>query len=306
MKKYWLQLAMGVIILAFVIKLSVDFEKLSKIEFRWVYFVLSIIAYSTLNLLLALRLKILLDGIDVKISLADVFKAHISGMLAGDVTPGRSGYILTTKFVDEIAKCGIEKPMVAVIAPQGVEFLLKGIGAFLAVLYLLKIVDSYIAIAILLLITLGVVISLLLFTSEKLSIRVFESLPLLKGRINLLDVKSQSKSILKFLPHILFLYFLGWLSVGLQWYFISEALMLNLSYLQTFLLHPLITALSFVPITPAGMGIMEGGGIVIFKVLGIDETRAFSFTILARLSNMIGDLPGLLFLRYLKSSSKPS
>ncbi len=250
MRKYWVQLALGVATLALIVKLSLNLEKLSGMRFSWSYFFLSVLAYSALNALLSIRLKVLLGGVGVEMSFIDALKAHVLGMLAGDVTPGRSGYVIAAKIVSEMTGCEIEKPTVAVIAPQGIEFMLKGLGALLAILYLLRLMDVYVAVAALLMVSLGVAISVLFFTSEGLSVRIFGCLPWIGDRISLLDVKDHGKMIVRFLPHILAIYFLGWLSVGLQWYLISKSLALDLTYLQTFLLHPLVTALSFIPVTP--------------------------------------------------------
>ncbi len=56
-----------------------------------------------------------------------------------------------------------------------------------------------------------------------------------------------------------------WVLKGLEWYFLGLALGLtDLPFYGYFLIHPLVTALAFVPITPAGAGVQEFGIVGIF------------------------------------------
>ncbi len=61
-----------------------------------------------------------------------------------------------------------------------------------------------------------------------------------------------------------------------------------------FLLHPLVTALAFVPLTPAGVGVQEFGILGIFTVLlGVDPAIAGAFALLSRALLIVEDLIGV-------------
>jgi uncharacterized membrane protein YbhN (UPF0104 family) len=95
-----------------------------------------------------------------------------------------------------------------------------------------------------------------------------------------------------------------WILKGFEWYFL--ALALNISFgtpvvmwLAFFLIHPLVTALAFVPITPAGAGVQEFGIVGIMTLLftapiSKELTGAIlAFAILARGLLIIEDLIGV-------------
>ena len=92
---------------------------------------------------------------------------------------------------------------------------------------------------------------------------------------------------------ILILYFIGWFFAALQWFYLGKALGIELPFFVFFLLHPLISILMFVPLTPAGFGVMEGGMVLVFSLLGISATIGFAFSVLVRVSILLVDLIGL-------------
>ena len=60
-----------------------------------------------------------------------------------------------------------------------------------------------------------------------------------------------------------------------------------------FLIHPLVTALAFVPITPAGIGVQEFGIIGILGLLGVPVGTAGAFALIARGLLILEDLIGV-------------
>jgi hypothetical protein len=49
----------------------------------------------------------------------------------------------------------------------------------------------------------------------------------------------------------------------------------------------------FVPVSPAGLGLMEGGVIAVFLLFGIPAATGLAFSILVRVSILLVDLIGL-------------
>jgi uncharacterized membrane protein YbhN (UPF0104 family) len=92
-----------------------------------------------------------------------------------------------------------------------------------------------------------------------------------------------------------------WIIKGFEWYFLGYALgITQIPWIAYFLIHPLVTALAFVPITPAGIGVQEFGIIGIFGLLaaalpGVPTTAAqiAAFALLARGLLIFEDLAGV-------------
>ena len=302
MLKYIIQIAFGIAILVLLIlKTTENIENLKLIKLDLFLFLLSIFAYTALNLILSFRIAFLLDKMGAKAKYTKVFISHLGGMIVGDVTPGRSGYLLTAKILDKFTGCGTKKSLAAIIAPQGIEFVLKAVGALVAIVYLITKVslsaEFYYAfiLAISIVFCGGAAFLILSWSKEEKSKNLMEKIPYIKNFSDLLvEFKESSIKIRKYLFQIIVLYIIGWLVSGLQWYFIGKAVGINLSFIDFFLLHPLISTLTFIPITPAGLGLMESGSVLVFYLLSIEPSTAIVFSVLARLSNIIGDAPGLL------------
>lgn len=302
--RYVLQTVIGLAILAILaLKIITNLENLT-IKFDLLLFFLSVITYTILNFTLSFRIAFLISKMGMRVEYRKVLISHLGGMIIGDVTPGRSGYLLTSKILDKFTNCGTDRGLAAIIAPQGIEFVLKALGALIAVLYFFKIsFELYYAllIAILVVSSTGAIFLIFSWTREEKVKSLIEKMPYAKFSNLLLSFKDSSIKIRSCWPHIIALYMFGWLISGLQWYLIGKSLDIQLNFIDFFLLHPLITTLMFIPITPAGLGIMESGSVLVLYLLGVHPSIALVFSVLARMSNLIGDLPGLyaIFLRKL-------
>ena len=82
------------------------------------------------------------------------------------------------------------------------------------------------------------------------------------------EYKQSSSSTSKAIPEIVGLTVACWIIKGFEWFFLGYALgITQIPWIAYFLIHPLVTALAFVPITPAGIGVQEFGIIGIFGLL---------------------------------------
>jgi len=62
------------------------------------------------------------------------------------------------------------------------------------------------------------------------------------------------------------------------------------------LLGPLVAALGFVPITPAGLGVQEATYVIILGLMGAPLNSAVAFSLLARFLYIVPDFAGLPIL----------
>lgn len=297
-----IQFIIGISIIVFIFNKLNIYEVLSVLKnVDVLYFILGCIFYLFLNLVLASRLKYLLIKLGYKINYSGVFASHMGGMLVGDITPGRSGYFLTPSILKKKANISVTDGMVCIFAPQGIEFILKVAGAIAAIFYIstfeknigIDIVLSA-AIGITLLLLVGIIMLKFSWQNEKISSRFLSKIPFLnKFTENILDFKEKSLLLKGSINVILILYFIGWIFAALQWLYLGKALGIDLSFFDFFLLHPLLTILMFVPISPAGLGLLEGGIVVVFLMLGIPPTQSLAFSVLVRVSILSVDMAGL-------------
>src|SRR5665647_781757 len=282
------------------------------------YLFLAFLMYFGINLLFTVRLRRVLSKDGVKTSFGKTLLAQYAGMLTSDVTPGRSGYILTPVYLRD-QNVPASKALSSILGIQTIEFLAKVIGGVGAVIYLVTYVPTLtwnqlfpqtiaginigllIAILGIALMLTGAII-LALFTWSKRAISIFDKIANsrylkrftggLMGKLE--DYKESSHSTRKAIPEISILTFACWILKGFEWYFLGLALgITSIPWLAYFLIHPLVTALAFVPIPPAGAGVQEFGIIGILGLLGIAAGPAGVFALLARGLLIFEDLAGI-------------
>jgi len=135
---FLLQVLAGIAIIAYIILYRLDLTEITVAikNINTTYFVLAALAYFIHNLLFSYRLSYLLQHIGHKIAYTGVLISHLGGMLVADITPGRSGYLLTPAFIKKITGARATDAMACIFAPEGLDLVLKGAGAMLALIYL--------------------------------------------------------------------------------------------------------------------------------------------------------------------------
>lgn len=255
------------------------------------YLLLAFLMYFGINVFFTVRLRRVLAKDGVKTTFGKTLLAQYAGMLTSDVTPGRSGYILTPVYLRD-QNVPASKGLSSILGIQTIEFLIKVLGGVGAVIYLVQnvpmqtwnelfpqtiagvnigIIVAALGIALMLV---GAIV-LAAFTWSKRAITLFDRIANsrylkrftggLMGKLE--EYKESAHSTRRAIPEITALTFVCWLLKGFEWYFLGLALGLDAPWIAYFLIHPLVTALAFVPITPAGAGVQEFGIIGIFGLL---------------------------------------
>jgi len=282
------------------------------------YLLVAFLMYFGINVLFALRLQRVLAKDGIKTSFGKTLLAQYAGMLTSDVTPGRSGYMLTPLYLRD-QNVPTSKSLSAILGIQTIEFLIKVAGGVGAVLLLVNTVSMATWDALfpgsLFGINIGVIVAafgialmltgaivLAAFTWSKRAIGLFDRianwrfLKRFTGKLigKLEEYKESSHSTRNSIPEILGFTMVCWLLKGLEWYFLGLAFGLtDIPWIAYFLIHPLVTALAFVPIIPAGIGVQEFGIIGILGLLGVPGATAGAFAIVARGLLIIEDLIGV-------------
>ncbi len=291
--KWVIQIGIGLgLVLAIYFKLRV-YDYPLYIDF--IYVVLAALSFFLLNVVLSFRLYKIVTGLGCSTGYLKSLESHLGGMLLSDFTPGKSGYLTTPLILKRIAGCDTKLGMASILVPQAIEFLIKIFGALLALILLYTSSTHFKD----LLLVAGIGIGMLFAISVIILIASWSEKIRVPGFLKRFEVIFQSyfEHSVRTKDYILLLSsisLIGWFITAVQWYFIGEALNINLSFIHYFLLQPLVSALMFVPVTPAGIGIMESGAIAAFYLLGVDASPAFFFSILARVSMFLGDIGGVI------------
>ncbi|MDR2204367.1 MAG: flippase-like domain-containing protein [Nitrososphaerota archaeon] len=281
------------------------------------YLALAFLMYLGINMLFAFRLQRVLSKANIKTSFGRTLLAQYAGMLTSDVTPGRSGYILTPVYLQD-QNVPKSRSLSSILGIQTIEFLIKVAGGIGAVFYLIRYVPTAIWTEIfpqtIAGINVGIIVAILgiglmllgaivlaLFTWSKKALIVFTKIANIRflkrftgGLIGKLEeFKDSAHNTQSAIPEILVITLICWLLKGFEWWFLGIALGLNVPWIVFFLIHPLVTALAFVPITPAGAGVQEFGIIGILGLLGVPLFTAGAFALIARGLLIIEDLIGL-------------
>lgn len=291
--KWVVQVAIGIgVIVAIYFKLQV-YDYPLYIDLRYV--LLAAVSFFFLNVALSFRLYKIITGLGCRVGYLRSLESHLGGMLLSDFTPGKSGYLTTPLILKRIAGCNTKLGMASILVPQAVEFLIKIFGAMLALILLYTSSTHFKD----LLLVAGIGIAMLFAISVIILIASWSEKVKIPGFLKRFEAIFQSyfEHSVKTKDYILLLSsisLIGWFITAVQWYFIGEALNIDLSFIHYFLLQPLVSALMFVPITPAGIGIMESGAIAAFYLLGVGTSPAFFFSILVRASMVLGDMGGVI------------
>jgi hypothetical protein len=284
------------------------------------YLALAFLMYFGINVLFAIRLKRVLGKGGVKTSFGKTLLAQYAGMLTSDVTPGRSGYILTPVYLRD-QNVPASKGLSSILGIQTIEFLVKVIGGIGAAIFLIQTVPAgnwptatilginvtffVIALGIALMLT-GAIVMAAISWSER-AIGFFNKIANSKylkrftggimGKIE--EYKDSAQKTRSAIPEIFLLTMACWLLKGFEWYFLGLALNITqIPWIGYFLIHPLVTALAFVPITPAGAGVQEFGIVGIMTLLFVYPSPEIigaigAFAVLARGLLIIEDLVGV-------------
>jgi len=288
------------------------------------YLLLAFVMYFGINLFFTIRLRCVLSKDSVKTSFGKTLLAQYAGMLTSDITPGRSGYILTPVYLRD-QNVPTSKGLSAVLGIQTIDFLVKVVGGVGAVIYLVKVVPAVtwnqlfpqtvvginvgLIVAVLgisLMLVGAILLASFTWSHKAISLfnRIANSRPLKKFTGSLIgkleEYKESSNSARRAIPEISLLSFGCWILTGFEWYFLGLALgITQIPWIAYFLIHPLVTALAFVPVTPAGAGVQEFGIIGIFGlVLNVPAHPELvapiaAFALLARGLMIFEDLAGV-------------
>lgn len=298
--KTLLKILLAILIIGFILynlKIDVLIKTIQEANIMWILFGGLFIFVA--HLMIVSRIKYVLGKFH-KISTKKVFWSHFFGYLIGQVTPGKVGYF-SMAYAFKEDKIPYSQTTSILLLCQLVSFIIQMILAGVCVIYLASAVGTagMIYMSLMLGWVLGVIILVLLFL--KYGVWKFDGLikRLPKGMKLLKFINGMNRdftAIKRYIPVIFILTLLSWVIGGIGWWTYGMAFDVELPFFVYILLNPLISSLTFIPLTPGGIGIAEAGNVLLFSFLGITPEKGFIFMLLDRSINLVISLLGLKIL----------
>ncbi|MGB9719320.1 MAG: lysylphosphatidylglycerol synthase transmembrane domain-containing protein [Candidatus Anstonellales archaeon] len=306
-KKFLVNATVSIILIILVMYFSGGIEVLREIKnLDLFYLVLAVVALFIMYLAMAYRMFHLLKTMGVKIKYFDVLKAHFAGMLAADFTPARVGYFSSSLALHYNYRVPSEKAFLVALGPQVFDFITKVLGGSLGILLIAsKVIEIgdpvYLYAGVLVLVLMIVIMTLLMFSVRFVRFlrwisSIFKHVPfgnfflvLVEKLLNMVErMQKHSDVIIKEMWVIIAMIAIAWPAKALSWYFVAKSVGITIDsgmdeFIFYMLFQPMLTILEFLPTpTLAGMGLSEGGAVLILGLYGIGSAKAAAFALVAR------------------------
>ncbi len=298
-----LRLFIGVSLLLLVIWLANPedlWQVLVQASIEWL--IVGILIHIVATSVTALRMAYLLERLDLFVP---IFKANLGGMILADITPGRAGYFVTPLIVNKNApEIGKGETLNVMFFGQIFDFLLRACllaMAMLTIFFALGVSQNmflygFLSLAFVIALTVG--FAILAFNKiPSFLMPIIDRIPFINRLYSRYAKYADSadyaprKAIVAFLITVL-----GWLLTALRWIAVGFALGLVIPIEWYLFLFPALTAVSFIPVSLAGLGIVEGGFALVFFVLGQGTELGLAFALADRAVALTGNLFGLPYI----------
>ena len=282
---------------------SFDFSSAFK-GVEWLWVLPAIAFYLLLNIISAWRLRWLAGNFSGKcVSFSRAFWLHMGGMTLSDYTPGRAGYVLVALKAQDL---GLQQKRVGgrvLGISLASDFLVRGFFAVAAALLLVSALHSQAVLyagAFLLLLSMAVLWAC--WRRNQFAVKILRLLPSGERLASAYETVFEKGVAKRVLAKSVLLSVAGAFVRGAEWMLLAKALGVSeigfgaLGVFTAF--NAVLTALSFVPLSIAGIGLQEGAGALLFAAaLGVALPSAAALMILVRVVESGTDLIGLrLFL----------
>ncbi|KDE54611.1 lysylphosphatidylglycerol synthase transmembrane domain-containing protein [Methanoculleus sp. MH98A] len=278
------RLLIGILIIAALLVLFDPAAILSVIaSARPEYLVLALLVYAFTYLILTLRWRSILSAMGESLPIGRAYRAFVGGVLLSDLTPGRIGDFSRPFLVrDEI---DLNKGIASFAVDRYADLLTIAILGF-AGLVLLSVPGGkgYLipAACLLLLILLPFT---LFWLKRPLVIRAAERLgsARITGFVQTLDeAAGQVPHLPSLTARAVLLTTAAWVTHAARVALIAGAVGYSVPLPPLTLLQPLVSALSLVPVSLSGLGLVEGGLAAVLAGLGVPATVGVSIALLDR------------------------
>ncbi|MFH0885443.1 MAG: lysylphosphatidylglycerol synthase domain-containing protein, partial [Candidatus Micrarchaeota archaeon] len=133
-----LNASVSIILVAILLQMVGLEEVLGQLaRMNFIYIILSLLSLFGMDLVMAFRIKMLLDDMKAGIRFIDILRSHFVGMLLADFTPSRAGYFATVAAMRYNYGVPSDKALLSIFGPQMFDFIFKVVAGSIAILYII-------------------------------------------------------------------------------------------------------------------------------------------------------------------------
>ena len=251
----------------------------------------AVLVYAVTFVVLAVRWRFVLRRMDAELPLGKAYQAFAGGMFLSDVTPARLGDLGRAYLVKNYI--GLERGVASLIVDRyfdiltililsttglvllGYEGILEGEGP----VYLLISLSGFALIFLTGTLLLWLKRKNATAIAVKLGKRAESITRFFSGLDESIDKIKNPKGVLFFGCSITFI---AWTAHALRVSLILHSLGSSMPFPFLLFLLPMVSALSLIPISPAGLGVVELGAVAMFSLFGIPPSLGMSIALLDR------------------------
>ena len=247
------------------------------------FLICAVIVYAFTFLILTTRWRLIVVHMGEFIPLGEAYQAFAGGVLYSDFTPGRIGDFTRAILVKE--RIGIHKGTVSVFIDRYIDIIvLTGLGIAALVIYSSRFASILPLFALIVLIVIFVGVTVL-FLQNSWIFSLIKKIPFFnipESSSHLQKALLEFKNGKKVIAEGMILTLLAWGTHALRIIMITMGLGYTLPLPDLILILPLISALSLIPVTIAGLGLVEGGLMAVIAGYGVPLSVALSIAIIDR------------------------
>jgi uncharacterized protein (TIRG00374 family) len=281
--KFIIRLAIGITLITILFFLVSPYAVIQSLQLMNPIFLIgAVIVYALAFLLLTIRWSLIVAHMGGDIPISEAYQAFAGGVLYSDFTPGRIGDLTRAILVKD--RIGLHKGTISVLIDRYIDIIvLTGLGIAALVLFSSHFASilPHIALIILLIIFAGVTV---MFLQNSWFFSLMQKIPFFhisEFASHLQGAFLEFTDGKKVISEGIILTVLVWVTHTLRIILITMGLGYTLPP-EIFLILPLISALSLIPLTIAGLGLVEGGLMAVIAGYGVPLSVALSIAILDR------------------------
>jgi len=248
------------------------------------YLVLAVAVYSITFLILSLRWRNILHALDQDLPLSDAYQAFAGGMILSDLTPGRIGVLSRPLMVRD--KVTLNRGLASVVIDRYVDLLTTFILGLCGMLFIAN-RDAYLVLA-------SSAILIIIISTSLLWLRRYSVLGVLRSRSSrfmgianaLEDAICCIRRPKELMARSVLITMLAWITHALRIAIIARSVGYEVPLPMLILMLPLVNALSLVPVTVSGLGLVEGGLTALLTSVGVPAAAGISIALMDRAITM--------------------
>lgn len=282
--KFIVRLAIGaILILLLFLFVSPTAVVQSLEEINPIYLIFAIMVYAITFLILTIRWRMIVAHLGVHIPLGEAYQAFAGGVLYSDFTPARIGDLTRAILVND--RIDIHKGTVSVLVDRYIDIIvLTGLGIAALIIFSSRFASQLPLLGLIVLIVTFTGITLL-FVQNTWIFSLMKRIPFFtisENSVHLQNALLELRHGKKVIIEGVLLTGLSWVTHAFRIILIAFGLGYVLPLPDFFLILPLISALSLVPVTISGLGLVEGGLTAVIAGYGVPVSAALSIAVIDR------------------------